>query len=119
MFKNLGVVGGCLCFIDGNFSDYNELWVMTDYGVQGSWVKQCVLKKALYGWLLHGDYEFIKLRSGELLLLRGQKEIGYYNPTEDTFRPITIDGIPRVEFRVIVQMGSLFSPKNVHKLRKR
>ncbi|KAF9603376.1 hypothetical protein IFM89_035621, partial [Coptis chinensis] len=24
------------------------------------------------------DYEFIKLRSGELLLLRGKKEIGYY-----------------------------------------
>ncbi|PIA50165.1 hypothetical protein AQUCO_01300717v1 [Aquilegia coerulea] len=99
---------------------------MKNYGVATSWVKEYVFKMKSQsngvGFNMYRNYEVMKLWNGELLLRHGNQTLGYYDPKKRTFKPITVHEMPDVCYVIrppIMLLGSLFSPKNVHKLRKR
>ncbi|PIA27642.1 hypothetical protein AQUCO_07600063v1 [Aquilegia coerulea] len=117
--SSLFVLGEHLCFVVNDFINQSEVWVMKEYGVQKSWVKEYVLCQTILD--LCYSHEMMKFWNGELLL-KGDKEFGYFASNNGAFKPIAVYGIRDVEYGIrqpIIQLGSLFSPRNVHKLRKR
>ncbi|KAF5205471.1 hypothetical protein FRX31_004941 [Thalictrum thalictroides] len=62
------------------------------------------------------------LRNGEFLLQYGRQKVGYYDPKSETFRPIVIQNDRRLRegyVQAVIQVGSLFSPKNLSRLTNR
>lgn len=104
------LLGGRLCVTVGAIFGEREIWVMKDYGDDGSWEKENINEYS------HGAHQVIELRNGELLLLHDDLEIGYYHPQERRFNRIEVHNFGRrlvgMEIPVFL-MGSLFSPKNL------
>ncbi|KAF5202247.1 F-box protein [Thalictrum thalictroides] len=124
MFKDLRVLGENLWFIDADFDFQIDVWVMKNYGVATSWVKEYVIKRKSDSVSLYWckNYEVMKLWNGELLMRCGDHTLGYYDPEKGTFKPITVHEMPDVDYVIrppIMLSGSLFSPQNVHKQRNR
>lgn len=87
---NVGVKGQCLCLcytvIDLKF----EVYVMKEYGIRESWVKDFVIDAQFY---CMGTIEDLHLpikfwNNGELLLISGSNNVTSYSPQRKTFRDI-------------------------------
>ena len=69
---NLGVLGDKLCICDNYFEDRVEIWMMNEYGVGGSWIKQFVIRRPWSVMVETESFYFEPLKllnSGEILLL--------------------------------------------------
>lgn len=54
--STLSVVGECLCICDFGDDDEIVIWIMKEYGVEGSWMKEFVINK-------HPDLDFLTYES--------------------------------------------------------
>ncbi|XP_059652057.1 F-box protein At3g07870-like [Cornus florida] len=109
---NVGALGGwlCICYV---FSDAQfEVWVMKDYGVKESWIKEFVIDTKFYCGLrvedLHQPIKF--LNNGELWLICGSKSLVIYSPEKGTFRDFKTLELPKAE--VIAHIPSFISLKD-------
>ncbi|XP_043700430.1 F-box protein CPR1-like [Telopea speciosissima] len=80
------------CIPGGNV----EIWVMKDYGVNGSWTKQFTIE-LLYGYGFEDSRAVFPkeiLRSGEILIEKNNKNLVLYNPESKGQRELEINGLP-------------------------
>lgn len=123
-FHNLMVLKGRLSA--AAYHDYEnlEIWVMKEYGVMESWIKQFniannYLPKTLQQdqdiWSfnysrLHFPNSFVRVlcvfRSGKILLEYNGKALTFFDPRSGSFEDYTFPEIPN-RFKIIVHVGSL------------
>ncbi|GLT42058.1 hypothetical protein SLA2020_160800 [Shorea laevis] len=108
----LGVLGGCLCLIYGCFHDPYpfELWVMKEYGVGASWMKQCSLVNPDNAYSSEEFYAPLCLCTSEddaFILIRRRRELIRFNGRGEILENVHIcnnsekcDGIAFVESMV-------------------
>ncbi|KAE9459730.1 hypothetical protein C3L33_08346, partial [Rhododendron williamsianum] len=97
---NLGVTLGelrsCLCIYDGSGFEQPKVWVMKEYGVQGSWSKEfCLSTQTVGGRCIYGlFFEPISLlRNGAILLFHSLRGALFYHDTKKPgFRFLKLKG---------------------------
>ncbi|KAL6200447.1 hypothetical protein ACLB2K_030228 [Fragaria x ananassa] len=100
----LSVFRDCLCVILGSGED---VWVMKEYGVRESWTKIRISIPPCE-WLHSG----FRKKSYDLLLLEDHdNRLVLLNFDKDTFRNLSIHGVPLIDYAV-VYLESLVSPNN-------
>ncbi|KAL2458312.1 F-box protein [Forsythia ovata] len=120
------VLGGCLCvFVHVPLHPGNEvidIWVMKEYGVQESWVKEYTigpnyspsyigpkLRKSYSIWR-NLSWESVRilclLKNGEILLEHKSRSLMSYNRESGMLKNLTFQGMPRL-FCTIVHVASL------------
>lgn len=120
---HLFVMRGCLsaafCVSNGKM----EIWVMKEYGVKESWVKELVIPnyapKGIKQEVIQPPFSVPKakgksvrvlcvLRSGEFLLEYKEKSraLVLYNPNSGKFKDLVFQGLPNW-FQTVVHVGSL------------
>ncbi|KAE8710273.1 Detected protein of unknown function [Hibiscus syriacus] len=122
-FRQLMVVRGCLSAtaFHGNYGERLEFWVMKEYGVKESWIKEfsigayCLTPALLQQEILNSGTNlrpnlFVRflcvLRSDEILLEYKSKAILVYDPRSETFREFTFPEMPN-QFKIVAHVGSL------------
>ncbi|KAL6195344.1 hypothetical protein ACLB2K_030963 [Fragaria x ananassa] len=100
----LSVFRDCLCMILGYGE---EVWVMKEYGVRESWIK-IRISIPLCEWVHSG---FRKKYYDLLLLEDVENKLVLLNFDKNTFRNLSICGVPEVGYAV-VYLESLVSPNN-------
>ncbi|XVE78350.1 hypothetical protein DITRI_Ditri13aG0137900 [Diplodiscus trichospermus] len=124
-FDQLVVLRGCLAAV--SYHDDNEqleIWVMKEYGLNESWVKEFSIGTYIPQILQQNGHESFNnprfyfpkrcirvlclLRSGEILLEHREKALVVYDPRCGTFKDLqlTFQGIPK-SFKVVVHVASL------------
>ncbi|CAI9772593.1 unnamed protein product [Fraxinus pennsylvanica] len=121
---HLAVLGGCLSaavpFRGGNGA--LDIWVMKEYGVKDSWVKEFTvgaysprfilpkLKKPYRIWKNFLGRRFVRiiclLKNGDILVEYRGGTLVSYNPDSEIFKEVSFRGMPRL-FQTIVHVGSL------------
>ncbi|KAF9609002.1 hypothetical protein IFM89_012341 [Coptis chinensis] len=126
----LRVIEELLCFIDMKEFDEFEMWVMKDYGVQGSWAKEYKFNAQVLNCTLHNymcGQNVFKLKNGEFLVKYGPKDFGYYDAKQQTCQPVLLPITYDCKYGLhhddceydlphVFLLGSLFSPKNIGRL---
>ncbi|XP_010312812.2 F-box/kelch-repeat protein At3g06240 [Solanum lycopersicum] len=111
--RSLGGFGRCLCVCDNNADTHFEVWVMKEYGVTDSWVKQIVINitpECNNYWLC---YEMINLvivlDDGEVLFLWRDDFLFLHHPVKNTLKRVDVcDG----NFVASVYVSNSLSLKN-------
>ncbi|CAO2838162.1 unnamed protein product [Amaranthus hypochondriacus] len=68
-----------------------DVWLMKEYGVEDSWVKQFVLEKSEFGLLY---VPLLRIGSGEILVsFRGRCNLLAYDLKSETYRKVKVHGI--------------------------
>lgn len=100
LFFHLAVLGGCLCL----FNDSEKyVWVMKEYGVQGSWTMFKINDPE------SGEIRLLcLLGEEEVVLSREDEKLAMYNVKEGTLKDIVVHGI--AANRTVSFMESLVSP---------
>ncbi|KAF9595980.1 hypothetical protein IFM89_006907 [Coptis chinensis] len=113
VYLELVELGGLLCMFGIQFGVELQIWVMKQYGVNGSWTKQ--FKIGLLG--VCGSLEYLRpvgiANSGEIILIQSSvsstKKIVLYNAETDSVRDVKI--FDSGHWNVFAYTGSLISPK--------
>ncbi|KAK8483395.1 hypothetical protein V6N11_029089 [Hibiscus sabdariffa] len=122
-FRQLMVVRGCLSAIvfRGDYGERVEIWIMKEYGVKESWIKEirigayCLPPTLLQQEILDSGSVlrptiFVRflcvLKSGEILSVYKSKALVVYDPRQGTFRELTFPEMPD-RFKIVVHVGSL------------
>ncbi|XVF38592.1 hypothetical protein REPUB_Repub20aG0115500 [Reevesia pubescens] len=86
-YSRTGVLGGCLFIIYFTNSIKFDIWVMKEYGVKESWIKQFVVEN-LYP--KQGSWDFyepmVVLNNGEILMLYNNDAVVCYNQKRKNLR---------------------------------
>lgn len=106
---NLGVLGGCLSICDVTYFAPPDIWVMKDYGVQESWIKQLSVDNGYFGICRPIKY----LDDGSLLLFCKRRALVLYNPVEKNTRYLLIHEDQSMIFEAITHVPSFLSLKDV------
>ncbi|KAJ4730158.1 F-box protein [Melia azedarach] len=119
---HLAVLRGCLsAAVYGNYAKL-EIWVMKDYNVKESWIKQFNIGAYIPKGLKHNLDRPLKiwknasngrvvrfvciLEKGEILLEYKSRALVSYDPKRGIFKDLVVKGIPNW-FQTIVHQGSL------------
>ncbi|GLU15677.1 hypothetical protein SLE2022_321490 [Rubroshorea leprosula] len=109
---SLSVLNGCLSAAGLVDTLHFDIWVMKQYNVKESWVKQFSFDSCLPGErppYLRIFPEFIcALKNGEILLLNNDNSLVSYDPVENRFKTLQISGLPNW-FQALPFLPSLFS----------
>ncbi|KAL3353650.1 hypothetical protein AABB24_018395 [Solanum stoloniferum] len=111
--RSLGVFGSCLCVCDNNVDTHFEVWVMKEYGVTDSWVKQIVINISPECNNYRLCYEMINLLKvlddGEVLFLWRDDFLFLHHPVKKTLKRLDVcEG----NFLASSHVSSSFSLKN-------
>ncbi|WOG99408.1 hypothetical protein DCAR_0518756 [Daucus carota subsp. sativus] len=81
-YRNLGILGGCLCVCDNTPDLEFAIWVMKDYGVTESWSKEIVIRtNFLFGGMLDEEvYPLKVLKDGTIIMYCGEFQLFTYHP---------------------------------------
>ncbi|XP_043718176.1 F-box protein At3g07870-like [Telopea speciosissima] len=108
--SKLGVLGGFLCMICTLYDNNVKIWMMKDYGVKESWIKQFSISQPM----VVGHFNHLKplgfTKSGEIVLEMHDRKLVLYDPKTKKLRNLTIQGVPDW-YEVGVSIGTLISPK--------
>ncbi|XVF21085.1 hypothetical protein REPUB_Repub12eG0060300 [Reevesia pubescens] len=114
----LVVLQGHLCAAASNASGGLEIWVMKEYNMKESWIKEFNIGGYLPKELQHINARtrfprsffqaVCSFRSGEILLEHRSKALVLYDPVHETFKDLTFEGAPNW-FKMVVHVGSLVS----------
>ncbi|XP_022760070.1 F-box protein At3g07870-like [Durio zibethinus] len=121
-FQHLMVLRGCLCVGSSHNNKELEVWVMKEYGMKESWVKefnigfyvpqtlqQKAFRRLSYPWVGFRNL-FVQvvciLKSGQIILEYRSQTLVLYDPQHGTFKELTFPGIPDW-FKIVVHIGSL------------
>ncbi|XP_015165811.1 F-box/kelch-repeat protein At3g06240-like [Solanum tuberosum] len=91
--RSLGVFGRCLCVCDNNADTHFEVWVMKEYGVTDSWVKQIVINNApeYNDWLSYEMINLLKvLEDGQVLFLWRDDFLFLHHPVKKTLKMLDV-----------------------------
>ncbi|MCD9638044.1 hypothetical protein HAX54_021711 [Datura stramonium] len=110
--RSLGVFGRCLCVCDNSAGSHFEVWVMKEYAVTSTWVKEMVINitPECNNWL---SYEMINLlkvfEDGEVLFLWRDDFLFLHHPLKKTLKVLDIC---ESNFWASAHVSSSFSLKN-------
>ncbi|GLU15658.1 hypothetical protein SLE2022_321310 [Rubroshorea leprosula] len=105
---SLSVLNGCLSAAGLVDTLHCDIWVMKQYRVKESWVKQfSFLPYFLGGWPRFFTV-ICALKNGEILLLYNSSSLVSYDPVENRFKTLQISGLPNW-FQALPFLPSLFS----------
>ncbi|XVE72504.1 hypothetical protein DITRI_Ditri11bG0044600 [Diplodiscus trichospermus] len=120
-FHHLMVLRGCLSAGAYHDNEQLEIWVMKEYGMKQSWIKELTIgtylpqilqqqEKRAFNSRHHFPNSFVQvlciLRSGEILLKYKSRALFLYHPGQGTFKEYTFPDMPNW-FKIIVHVGSL------------
>ncbi|CAN4081393.1 unnamed protein product [Withania somnifera] len=101
--RSLGVFGHCLCVCDNNADGHFEVWVMKEYGVNSSWVKETVIN------ITSECNKWNVLENGEMLFLWRDDFLFLHHPVKKTLKMLDVcEG----NFLASAHVSSSFSLKN-------
>ncbi|XP_042477844.1 F-box protein At3g07870-like [Macadamia integrifolia] len=101
------ILGGCLSLIGSFPGNYVEIWLMKDYGVNGSWTKQFTIEWSYAPYRNSIDlFPLEILKSGEILIVKNSKKLVLYDPESRGERDLGIHGLPD-HFNSFIFMESL------------
>ncbi|KAL3324095.1 hypothetical protein AABB24_038331, partial [Solanum stoloniferum] len=111
--RSLGVFGRCLCVCDNNADTHFEVWVMKEYGVTDSWVKEIdinISPECNNNWLCYEMINLLKvLDDGEVLFLWRDDFLFLHHPVKKTLKMLDVcEG----NFLASSHVSSSFSLKN-------
>ncbi|KAK6259537.1 F-box domain - like 10 [Theobroma cacao] len=117
-FYELINLQGHLSAAASNASGGLEIWVMKEYNIKESWIKEFSIGGYLPKELqrinarIHSPRSVFRaicrFRSGEILLEHRSKALVLYDPVHETFKDLTFEGAPNW-FKMVVHVGSLIS----------
>ncbi|GMI73468.1 F-Box Protein92 [Hibiscus trionum] len=117
-FFELVVLRGHLCVAASNASCGLDIWVMKEYNVKESWVKEFIIGGCLPQELpsMNGRIPFFRsdfrvvcsFRSGKILLERRRTSFLLYDPVHETFEDLVFEGELNWH-KMVVHVGSLVS----------
>ncbi|XP_043693195.1 F-box protein CPR1-like [Telopea speciosissima] len=99
---HLRVLGGQLCIFYNFFMIRVEIWVMKDYGVRDSWVKQFSIEQPS----VMGSFLNFSIGNGEVLFRNNKSELVLYDPRRGRERNLRICGVTLMRIRATC-VGSL------------
>ncbi|CAK7349724.1 unnamed protein product [Dovyalis caffra] len=119
--RNLTVLGGCLSVAAYREDGLFEIWIMKEYGVKESWIKEfsigthpprgleedvdCSFNISKF----YSKRSFVRvlcrLKNGEILLEYKCRALVSYDPRSGTFRDITVQGMPNW-FQAVLHIGN-------------
>ncbi|XVF71785.1 hypothetical protein PTKIN_Ptkin12aG0066900 [Pterospermum kingtungense] len=125
-FHHLMVLGGCLSVGAYHDNEQLEIWVMKEYGIKESWIKQFniatnylpktlqlndlqrvnIARARLAGFRNWSVRPLCILKNGEILLHYRNRVIVLYDPQHGTFMEFTFPEMPSW-YKFVVQVGSL------------
>ncbi|KAM7503717.1 hypothetical protein LguiB_002621 [Lonicera macranthoides] len=118
-WSNVGAFRGCLCICASDALDFRpdyEVWVMKEYGVKDSWVKEFLIKSPLVEWWNpYRRFELLKFidgddGGGEILILCGDFDLFAYNMKTCTYKPKWQTTYPQIA--IVPSFVSLWSLLN-------
>lgn len=98
-----------LCFsCISNDSCQRDIWLMKEYGMKESWVKQFVMKKGEYGLLY---VPLLRFGSGKILVsFRGRCNLLVYDLQSETYKQVKVHGVPSFELVACdMKLSALYS----------
>jgi F-box interacting protein len=112
---NLGVLGGCLAIGDCPFDDEMRfhIWVMKEYGVQGSWSKEWIIQFAVDAPM----FSVITSRiiglcdNGDILMLHNNNNLVSWNAANGSYKIHRIDQMD--QFQALPYIPNFCSLKDV------
>ncbi|GKV14996.1 hypothetical protein SLEP1_g25797 [Rubroshorea leprosula] len=115
---SLSVLDGCLSAVGSVQTGHFDIWVMKQYHVKESWVKQFSFDPYLpRGWPVNTSSSVSRLpkficalKNGEFLLQYNNSSLVSYDPVENRFKTLQISGL-RNQFQALPFLPSLFSAK--------
>ncbi|GKV15014.1 hypothetical protein SLEP1_g25815 [Rubroshorea leprosula] len=109
---SLSVLNGCLSA--AGLVDTFDIWVMKQYRVKESWVKQFSFDPCFPGgwssFLSRSPKVICALKNGEIILQDNDSSLVSYDPVENRFKTLQMSGLPE-HFLAIPFLPSLFSAK--------
>ncbi|KAK9269048.1 hypothetical protein L1049_000816 [Liquidambar formosana] len=105
---HLTVLGGQLCLLDSTPDDHIVIWVMKEYGVEGSWKKEYVVEPPLIGLERPYVSPLCLMKNEEILFSCNGRTLIQYDLVEKRFRAVRIQGLPPY-FSAFNHVGSLVS----------
>ncbi|GLT51001.1 hypothetical protein SLA2020_244510 [Shorea laevis] len=113
-YCSLSVLNGCLSAAGLVDAVHFDIWVMKEYHVRESWVKQFSFDpRFLGGWpsfLGRFPKVICALKNGEILLQYNDSSLVSYDPVENRFKTLQIGGLSK-QFQAFPFLPSLFSAK--------
>ncbi|GKV15012.1 hypothetical protein SLEP1_g25813 [Rubroshorea leprosula] len=110
----LSVLNGCLSAVRLVEIGHFDIWVMKQYHVKESWVKQFSFDPYFAGgspsYLISFPKVICALKNGEILLQYNYSSLVSYDPVENRFKTLQTSGLPN-EFQTLPFLPSLFSAK--------
>ncbi|KAG5539167.1 hypothetical protein RHGRI_019653 [Rhododendron griersonianum] len=114
---SLGVLRGSLCICDGSVFEVLNVWVMEEYGIQGSWSKEFCLhdEQSAERWFF-GFYEpMCCLRNGAILVFDPSSGgLFYQDSTKPGFKFLKLHG-SESKYEAIAHIPSFISLKDALK----
>ncbi|GLT51002.1 hypothetical protein SLA2020_244520 [Shorea laevis] len=111
---SLSVLSGCLSATGLVNAVQFDIWVMKQYHVEESWVKQFSFDPYFPGawpsFLRRVPKVICALKNGEILLRYDDNSLVSYDPVEKRFKTLQISGLPNY-FQALPFLPSLFSAK--------
>ncbi|XP_039049276.1 F-box protein At3g07870-like isoform X2 [Hibiscus syriacus] len=113
-FYELVVLRGHLCAAVPNASLGLDIWVMKEYNVKESWVKEFIIGGSLPEEIhsipaTRSEFRAVcRFRSGEILLEHRSKSFFLYDPVNEKFENLVLKGVPNWS-KTVVHVGSLVS----------
>ncbi|GLT50994.1 hypothetical protein SLA2020_244450 [Shorea laevis] len=107
---SLSVLNGCLSA--AGLVDTFDIWVMKQYRVKESWIKQFSFDPCFPGgwssFLSRSPKVICALKNGEIILQDNDSSLVSYDPVENRFKTLQMSGLPE-HFLAIPFLPSLFS----------
>ncbi|WMV54029.1 hypothetical protein MTR67_047414 [Solanum verrucosum] len=91
--RSLGVFGRCLCVCDNYVNTHFEVWVMKEYGITSSWVKEIVINISpeCNNWLGNEMIYMLKvLEDGEVLFMWRDDFLFLHHPVKKTLKKLDV-----------------------------
>ncbi|GLU15690.1 hypothetical protein SLE2022_321610 [Rubroshorea leprosula] len=107
---NLSVLNGCLSAAGLVDTLQFDIWVMKQYCVKESWVKQFSFDPYFPGGWPNFLTVICALKNGGILLQKEDSSLVSYDPVENRFKTLQMSGLPNW-FRALPFLPSLFSAK--------
>ncbi|KAF5454887.1 hypothetical protein F2P56_024520 [Juglans regia] len=117
--SNLGILGDCLSLSSIVMDDASgwdiEIWVMKEYGVRESWIRELVIKSPSpceQGWNPEQVQVINVLKNGEIVINCGGCPV-IYNVGQESFRLLKPNGIFLTHVNAIAHASSFVSLKDI------
>lgn len=111
-YKCLGDLKKCLCLFDNTSNDFFDIWVMKDYGVKNSWVKEYAISRQQVGFDKLCLNPLRIFGSGEILMVYNSESLISFDHKRGTFRKLGNFDLPS-SFEAITHVGSFVSLKDI------